>query len=198
MIWHDVEQNTDEWEALRMGKFTASMFKDLLSGKSTAGYNKAIQKVAYERLTLESPETFRSDYMDRGHEMEPFAVREYERQNLCVTTMGGFFEMDEFTGCSPDRLVNGDGILQIKSPAYNTMMTYLMDKEVPSEYRIQLQGELYVTGRKWVDFMAYHPNLPSLVVRVKPDLILIPRIKTELEIAIKEANKWIETISSQQ
>ncbi|MGG2143636.1 hypothetical protein [Symbiopectobacterium sp. RP] len=26
MIWHDIQQNTEEWEALRVGKTTASNF----------------------------------------------------------------------------------------------------------------------------------------------------------------------------
>ena len=32
-----------------------------------------------------------------------------------------------------------------------------------------MQGQLWVSGRKWCDFMSYHPQLPPLLVRVEPD-----------------------------
>ena len=40
---------------------------------------------------------------------------------------------------------------------------------LPKEHSLQLQGQLWVTDRKWVDFMSYHPGLPPLIIRIKPD-----------------------------
>ena len=35
---------------------------------------------------------------------------------------------------------------------------------------MQIQGQLWVTGRKWVDFMSYHPDAPEQILeRVEPD-----------------------------
>ena len=42
---------------------------------------------------------------------------------------------------------------------------------VPRDHTIQLQGQLWVTGRDWVDFVSYHPGLPPFIVRVKPEPI---------------------------
>ena len=198
MTWHDVKQNSEEWDRLRRGKFTASSFSDLFMAKSTAGYKKAIRKVVYERLTGESPESFKSDYMERGHEVESLAREQYEINSFNTVTDGGFFELDEWTGCSPDRLVGDDGLLEIKSPAYNTFIDYLLSGKVPTEYTYQLQGQLFVTGRNWVDFVAYHPALPIIIIRVLPDPVIIEEIKTALAVAIAEAQTMITKIKALQ
>ena len=198
MIWHDVKQNSEEWDALRRGKFTASSFSDLFMAKSTAGYKKAIRKVVYERLTGESPESFKSDYMERGHEVESLAREQYEINSFNAVTDGGFFELDEWTGCSPDGLIGDDGLLEIKSPAYNTFIDYLLSGKVPTEYTYQLQGQMYVTGRSWVDFVAYHPALPIIIIRVLPDPVIIEQIKTALAVAIAEAQTMITKIKALQ
>ena len=198
MIWHDVKQNSEEWDALRRGKFTASSFSDLFMAKSTAGYKKAIRKVVYERLTGESPESFKSDYMERGHEVESLAREQYEINSFNTVTDGGFFELDEWIGCSPDGLISPYGLLEIKSPAYNTFIDYLLSGKVPAEYAYQLQGQLYITGRNWVDFVAYHPALPIIIIRVLPDPVIIEEIKTALAVAIVEAQTMITKIKALQ
>jgi len=78
VVNHKVDQNSEEWFALRRGKFTASTFKDLFMGKDTQGYKDAIYKVAFERLTNQSPESFTNEYMQRGTELEPEARAWYE------------------------------------------------------------------------------------------------------------------------
>jgi putative phage-type endonuclease len=196
MIWHDVSQNSEEWDELRRGKFTASSFSDLFMTKTTAGYKKAIRKVVYERLTGESPESFKSDYMERGHETEPMAREAYELNTFNEVINGGFFEYNEWIGASPDGLIGDDGLLEIKCPAYNTFIDYLISGQVPSEYFYQLQGQLFVTGRKWVDFVGYHPALPILIVRVYPDKKAQEEINAALLNAITEATNIINKIKS--
>ena len=39
----------------------------------------------------------------------------------------------------------------------------------PRDHRAQVQGQLWVTGRAWCDYMSYHPQFPPLLVRVEPD-----------------------------
>jgi putative phage-type endonuclease len=196
MIHHKIDQNTDEWLLLRQGKFTASSFSDLFATKTTAQYKKAIRKVVFERLTGESPESFKNEYMERGHELEVQATEAYELYSFNEVTDGGFFELDEWTGASPDGLVNQDGQIEIKSPAYNTFIDYILSEKVPTEYTYQIQGQLYITGRKWCDFIAFHPKLPMIVIRVYPDPVIIEQIKTALDVAIAEAKIMIEKITN--
>lgn len=183
--FHNVEQNSEEWFSLRMGRFTASTFKSLFAAKSTAEYQKAINKVVFEKLTNEAPESFKNEYMERGSELEPIAIEQYELNTFNDTTNGGFFSIGDYIGASPDRLIDDDGMVEAKCPAYNTMITYLLKKELPYEYKYQVHGQLYVTGRKWCDFIAYHPKLKMLIIRVERDEAIISEIKQALEEAIK-------------
>ena len=194
-MWHEVEQNTPEWFDLRKGKFTASMFKDLFAAKTTAAYQNTIKKVAFERLTGEVPESFSNDYMQRGHDLEPLARQAYEDYTFESVSNGGFFELSEWVGASPDGIV-GDGILEIKCPSYSTMLDYLCNPKLPTQYKYQVQGQLWVTGAKWCDFVAYHPKLPFLVVRVEEDLGVMEEIYEKIESAIKEVQEIIEKVNN--
>lgn len=194
MIWHHIEQNSEAWDKLRIGKFTASSFGDLFSGKSTLTYKKAINEVAFGILTGDAPENFTNQWMERGHEIEPLAKSEYEMLTFNTVQPGGFFELNEFVGASPDGVIDEDGLLEIKCPAANTVIEYLLKKELPSIYFWQVHGQMYVSGRKWVDFMAFHHKLKPLIVRVKRDETVIKQLETELDVAIKNVKTILKLI----
>lgn len=191
---HNVEQNSEEWLALRRGKFTASTFKDLFMGKETQGYKDAIYKVAFERLTNTSPESFTNEYMQRGTELEPEAMAWYEFEKNVEVIKAGFFEYNDWIGASPDGLVGEDGLLEIKCPKYSTMMDYLIKKELPKTYYYQVHGQLLVTDRQWCDFLAYHPSLPKFVLRVERDKKIDDEILDKLFEAIKKAETIINKL----
>jgi len=196
--FHDIEQNTDEWLELRRGRFTASTFKDLFLKPTTAGFEKAIYKPVYERLTGESPESFSSSYMDRGHELEPFAVARYESDTFAETSNGGFWTLGDWIGDSPDRHVEDDGILEVKCPAFNTMINYLLSKKLPPIYRWQVVGHMMCSGRDWVDFMAYHPRLTPLVIRIHRDEKVEAELTEKLVECIDRAQTLFDRLGSIQ
>jgi len=75
--FHDVDQNTDEWFAMRAGLLTSSKL-----GTVMANYGKAFGdpakkyavNIAIEQITGQPiPSTFSNDHMERGHEQEPVA-----------------------------------------------------------------------------------------------------------------------------
>jgi putative phage-type endonuclease len=193
-IYHDVQQGTDEWFELRMGKFTCSVFADLFSTPSTLNYKKVIYRAAFERVTLERPESFSNPYMDRGNELEEDARHAYEIHTFNDVANGGFFEVDEWTGGSPDGLVGEDGQIQIKCPAYNTAIEYLMKDRFPTTYKKQVQGELYVTNREWCDFVSYSPHLKLFIIREYRDEGIIKEIKEKIEKAKEDVYKVIDKI----
>jgi putative phage-type endonuclease len=195
-VFYDIEQNTDEWLDLRKGKFTASSFADLFATSSTAQFKKAISKVVFERLTGESPENFSSQYMDRGHELEPLAVEYYENTTFNDTYNGGFFTDNNYIGASPDRLVNDDGILEVKCPAFNTMIDYLTFGKLPSIYEHQVQGQLWLTNRKWCDFIAFHPKIKPLIIRITPDKTFHKILEDKINECIKLVEAKITHINS--
>jgi putative phage-type endonuclease len=193
---YKVEQNTEEWLELRRGKFTASTFKNLFSSETTATYKNTIYQVVFERLTGESPESFTNDYMERGHELEPFARQAYELASFNDVEDAGFFELNEFIGASPDGLVGSNGLIEIKSPAYNTMIEYLLKGELPSQYKWQVHGQLYVTEREWCDFMAYHPSLKNLIIRIHRHEPTIKELENKLKESIDKAETMIHKLKS--
>lgn len=194
MIQYKVEQNSDEWFALRRGKFTASTFKDLFMGENTQGYKDAIYKVAFERLTNTSPESFTNEYMQRGTELEPEARAWYEFEKNVEVIKAGFFEYNDWIGASPDGLVGDSGLIEIKCPKFSTMMDYLIKKELPKTYYYQVHGQLLVTDRQWCDFLAYHPSLPKFVLRVERDKKIDDEILDKLFEAIKKAETIINKL----
>jgi len=45
-----------------------------------------------------------------------------------------------------------------------------------------LQGQLYISQRRWVDILCWHDVLPKVVVRVEPDDKFIAALDRELQI----------------
>lgn len=191
MTIHNIIQGTPEWDTIRRGKFTASAFGDLFMAKSTKGYQEAINRVVFERISGESPETYSNDFMKRGTELEPIARQTYELGTFNKVKEIGFIEMDEWVGGSPDGLIGENGILEIKCPKWNTLIGYILDDNIPKDYMSQMQGNLYISGREWCDFYVYHPKFSPLLKRVMRDEKIIAEIHIKLGEAIEEAKQRI-------
>ena len=93
---------------------------------------------------------------------------------------------DELFAYSTDGLVDEDGLIEIKSPNSSRKIVEMWTTGDLSEYTHQLQGGLWLTGRKWLDFIMYAPQLES----VGKDLF-IKRIERDEEfIATMEQQLW--------
>jgi hypothetical protein len=162
--FHDVEQNTDEWQALRLGKATASQFGCFMAnyGKDFGDPAKryALQ-IALERLTGKKAEHgFSNEHMERGHEQEPVARMLYAEEHFCDVGNGGFFDCGQY-GDSPDGLVGSDGCIEIKSVVAPTHYATIQRGSFDPAYKWQLVGHLDCTGRRWVDFVSYCSDFPE-------------------------------------
>lgn len=198
MISYSMQQGCPEWHEVRRGKFTASTMSKLFMGKTTQGYNDAIYKVAMERLSGKTTEGYSNAAMQRGIELEPMARQAYEVEKLTLVDECGFIEADEWLGCSPDGLVGEVGMIQIKCPAYNTHIGYIINDEVPKDYYVQMQTEMYVSGRRWNDFVSFHPDLPMFIKRVFSDEAMIKKIEEEVNLAKQKVEQIIKKIQQCQ
>lgn len=164
MQWHDVEQNSDEWFDLRLGKATASQFACFMAhyGKAFGEPARAYAlKIALERATGRRAEySFTNEHMDRGHEQEPVARMLYAEERFTDVTNGGFFDCGDY-GDSPDGLVDDDGVLEVKAVIAPTHYATLRRGSFDPSYRWQLIGHLDCTGRAWVDFASYCADFPE-------------------------------------
>lgn len=160
----DVEQNTDEWFLLRSGKLTSSKMGTVMA-KYGQSFGEPAKKyavnIAIEQITGNAiSSNYTNDHMQRGHDQEPVARMIYEDLFFCDVTNGGFFE-SEFVGCSPDGLVDTDGLIEIKSVISSIHFANIKRQDLDPAYKWQCIANLYFTGRQWIDFVSYCEDFPE-------------------------------------
>lgn len=105
MPWIDIQQNTDEWLNLRLGKVTGSSIGTIMANFGKAFGNPAKNlavNLAIEQITgVYQGGNYKNDHMDRGHLEEPLARNLYEETYFVDVLNGGFYD-NIITGCSPD------------------------------------------------------------------------------------------------
>jgi putative phage-type endonuclease len=183
-----IEQRSDAWFKARLGKATGSRFNDVMSkirsGESAARKNYRAELVA-ERLTGVPTPTFQSAPMAWGTDNEPLARLAYELETGNEVEDAPFVPHPELeAGASPDGFIGDDGLVEIKCPNTATHIETLKKGEVPRQYIAQVQGQLWITGRKWCDFVSFDPRLPEnaqmVIVRVEADPIYQAELEDEI------------------
>lgn len=190
MIVHEMQQGTPEWFAVKCGKISASNMSAVLAkgqGKTRGAY---MMKVLAERLSGVPQESYTNAAMQWGIDTEPMAREAYEAATLNVVQQVGFIECSEILGCSPDGLIGDDGGVEIKCPNTATHLQYILDGKLPSEYACQIQSTLWMTGRKWWDFVSFDPRIQGksrlFHIRVERDEAKINEIEIGVELFIQE------------
>lgn len=173
-IYHNCEQYSIEWEKLRIGIPTTSQFSKIITptGKKSEQFRAYAYHLIAEIYMKRPIDTYTSEHMQRGSDLEPEAANYYEMENNVKTKRIGFITDNEnHIGCSPDRLVGDDGLIEIKCPKPNTMIQYFIEENIEDKYKPQIQGQLYISERKWVDVVSYHPDLldTNIIMRVTRD-----------------------------
>lgn len=169
MIVHDVQQGSQEWIALRAGRFTATdavALHAMGKGLETA----ALEKAAWW-ITGEPPEPVETPAIAWGKAWEAVAADEYAKANNVEVKEIGFCEMDEYAGCSPDRLVGDDGLIEIKCKQPKGHLQTILSGKIDSAHYGQIQFQLLVTCRKWCDYVCFSPCFKDklFIRRVFPD-----------------------------
>lgn len=172
MIFHDVRQGSEAWQKLRCGIPTASSFDRIITPKTrkpSAGMKAYAMELCAERLMGYPLEPVTTALMERGISLEERAVQSYAFSRDVEPVRVGFVTNDEGTvGVSPDRLIGEDGLLEAKAPAPSTHVKYLLGG-LDDDYRCQLQGQLWIMERQWVDIVSHCPGLPDAIVHVERD-----------------------------
>lgn len=186
MIYHYMKQGTPEWHQIRAAKVTGSVADVLLvKGTTDKKYGLGVgaitlaTKIAFERMNnTPMPSTdYKSSSMSRGTEFEVIMRRKYELQEFVKIKEVGFVESDCGTyGCSPDGLVGDDGGIEGKCFTVPTLHSDLL-RGVESKHidLVQIKFNLFVTKRKWWDFVSYYPeykSMPLVKRRYYPDEIM--------------------------
>lgn len=193
----DCEQGSAAWFQARAGIITASCMKEVLAkgqGKTRAAY---MHKLIGEIMTGEPSESFCNQYTDRGHEQEPLARAAYTDTTGREVLEVGFIRNHEDiggVGYSPDGLVGDDGSIEAKTRLPHLQVALLLSDKVPTEHVAQIQTGLWVSERKWCDFVSYCPSMPLFIRRVQRDEPYIETLKTEVTAFYKELREKMATI----
>lgn len=213
VIHRDIEQGSIPWFELRLGILTASEMKYVISPppkeetrikKNGEPYKQRewepfsdnddcrthIYELAAQRMTKCVEPVFESYDMLRGKADEQEARALYAERFAPVEEVG-FITNDRYgftVGYSPDGLVGEEGALECKSRKQKyqvqTVIEHLLTGGIPQEFVIQHQTGLFVSERKWIDFVSFSAKLPMAVIRVHPD--------DQLQSAIREVAEMTE------
>lgn len=171
------EDRDKEWRKDRLGMITGSNFGKIVKKDRKGGYTLSnsktasdlIYKIAWERLLRDGNISnglgrlsFTSQATNHGNDYEGEAILKYiEITGRDVDYEQRFVRHDDFIGGTPDGYIGNDGIIEVKCPfnGGNHLKTLLTGEIYNEDYIYQIQGYLWVTGRKWCDFVTYDPDL---------------------------------------
>ena len=194
-VFHDVLQNTEEWDLLRLKKLTASTSRILKVKKTTKEYlTNLIDKKAFERIFDKQieDEFWGNKWTERGHETEILAGEAYEQRTFRTCLHGGFYQLGEFLGASPDRRIEGlNGGVEIKCFGHKHHEECIEDPDkFLKDYYDQIQFQLYVTGFDFIDLFAFHPEkYKNVLITVKPNLEHFTWLENEIALAEEAIEK---------
>jgi len=198
-----MDQGSESWFQVRIGKVTASRVADVIA-KTKTGYSASrdnyMAQLVCERLTGQKGESFTNAAMQHGTETEPLARAAYEALKDVLVDEVGFVPHPtiEMAGASPDGLVGDDGLIEIKCPNTATHIETLLSQSVPGKYNTQMQFQMACTGRQWCDFVSFDNRLPEelqlFVMRVPRDEVFIRLIESEIVQFIAELDDKINKL----
>ena len=195
----ECEQGSPEWFEARRGIPTASRYGDVLAEGKGIMRARYMRQLAGEILTEEPMETYKNAKMERGKEHEPDLRKRYAFDHDVDVEQVGFLRSTMLaTGCSPDGLVNIDGMVEIKSTEPDLLIELLDSGRAPTQHMPQIQGNLWITGRDWCDLVIGWPKLPLFTVRVKRDEAYMANLRRELERFNQELHEMVTRIKAKQ
>ena len=194
----DFEQGSEEWFKARLGIPTASRFKDIVTpskGDKSKSYKSYMYELIAEKLTNEKEDFFKTEWMQRGNEVEPLARASYEFiHEVKVKEVGIILNDAQTIGASPDGLIGDIGGIEIKCPKPSTMVKYMINGNLPLEYKTQVMGSLWISEREWWDFLAFHPSMDFFEVRVYRDEEYIKNMAQHINDFVDELHNNYEKI----
>jgi len=156
------------------------------AGKSSEARQKYMREVVFEILSGTPKQSATAKAMDWGKDIEQYAREAYETKTGEFATIAEFqtHKDMQFVGSSPDFLIGEDGGAEIKCPHDEGKHVLTLLNGMPEEHMAQIQGNMFVTGRNWWDFVSYDPRQAEpyriYIQRIERDDIFIEKLREEL------------------
>ena len=203
IINRDIIQGTDEWFAAKAGKPSASNASKLIqsSGLPSKSMKAYAQTLGGEMYAGKSIDPFQGTYStEYGNETEEESRLAYSFLKGVDVEQVAFIEDDlQQYIVSPDGLVGETGLVELKNkPKHHlsTLLYYKKHGKIPTDYIAQLQMQLLVSEREFVDIFYYSKMLPWLCIRVTPDEKVITGLKAQLTACLAERNIVLNELRS--
>ena len=186
-----MEQRSEEWFKARLGKVTASRVADLMARTKT-GYSASranyMAELICERLTGQPAERFSNAAMQWGTDNEPHAKAAYAFMRDATVDDVGFVPHPSIAdfGASPDGLIGADGLIEIKCPFSSAVHIETLLNGMPADHMAQVQGQMWITGRQWCDFVSYDPRMPEPLQLHVQRIPRVPAYVADLERQVTE------------
>lgn len=155
---HDLEQGTEEWKALRAGKYTGSgAYKLLKFATSKKVIDGDVTSYSLAEIT-----GFKGTFHTRrGHVLEDEAIELYEAIMKVKVARPGFVTNSKYPECgySPDGLAP-QPLLEVKCFQESEHMK-LIKGEIKLEVMAQVQFGLLITERPFAHLLPYNPEIEN-------------------------------------
>lgn len=195
----DCKQGEPEWFAARIGVATASNFSKVLAKGQGVTRSRYLMQLLAEVATGQKADSYTSAQMQWGIDNEPEARQAYEMMFDVDVQQVGFCKHSARIGASPDGLVGDRGLLEIKCPDTVTHLETIFSGKAPTEYKAQMQGQIWVCERDWCDFVSYDPRVvngnPFFCVRVNRDEEYIKTLDAEVNRFVEELEALIARLN---
>jgi hypothetical protein len=222
-LLYECQQGSPEWLQSRAGVITASQFKvaraklkrkgdygnigDPTEAALDFAFQKAIERIC--RVPLD--EGFVTWQMKRGQKLEPFARACHEDllqrraapgtplEDIMCQTAGFMTTPDGLFGASVDSLIGVHGGGEYKClVSAKSLRRVILFNDI-SEYMDQVQGCMWISGRKWWHFGLYCPALKPIglefqMIEVERDDDYIEALQADLLEFNKVVDKYEETL----
>ena len=140
----DIEQKSFEWLKARAGNVTGT---SLSSALGTPAVQKTLMySLIADRMTEVQMNELSTPAVDRGNELEPFAIRAASSEMALDFEETGLLLNDKYPrfSISPDGIFEEDGVItggiETKCPNSKKHVQYLIRNEIPKEYLYQVKA----------------------------------------------------------
>jgi hypothetical protein len=164
-------ETREAWLNARLGKITGSALKDVVNlrdGDTKAGVWATAAESIIGSAAIAENELTSAQTMERGHVLEPDAVRRFEKETGKKVKRGFLLwerEDDSRMAVSPDGMIGKTEAIEVKcllSPKHaEALYSRAIPKNTGGYYEQVLQYFIVNEGLKTLYYAFYHPDFPA-------------------------------------
>jgi len=186
----DISQGSPEWNTLRIGSIGGSSISKAVAKGQGKTRKQLMYNMVGEILSSEKKQGYMSHEMAEGIKYEPKARAYYSMVYGVVVREIALIKDGAHKHVSPDGLVGGDGMVEIKTAIPSVFVETKDTGKIATDRRRQIQWSLKRAQRQWCDYVMYCPYLKEGVESMI--VIRVDRDEKEIEFLEAGADEFID------